>query len=410
MSPLPSSWSYERLRELVRGEHQPLMLVDLDSLDDNIDRVRRSLEHHDKRLRVASKSIRVPALIRHVIERSGRIVEGIMCYSPAEAHFLAERGFDDLLVAYPRVQRADVEHLWAMRTNGTRVIAMVDEPAHLERLSAFWEEKGAGSGTPDCPVCVDMDCSYRPFGGVHLGAHRSPLRTPEEVVEFADRVRGTDHLRLSGIMGYEAQVAGLTDENPHSTWTNPVKKLVKSRSVPSVARRRAEVAERLESRGLELEFFNGGGTGSLETTAREEVVTEVTVGSGFLQSRLFDYYESNRNDAAFCFALNVTRVPQPDTVTCQSGGFIASGEPGEDKTPEVILPEALSPVGGEGFGEVQTPLKGPAAKDLSPGDPVFLRPAKAGEIAEHFTEYLLFRGGEIVDRVPTYRGDGGCFY
>lgn len=410
MSPVPASWSYDRLREVVRGEPRPLMLVDLDALDANIDRVRRSLEHHDKRLRVASKSIRVPALIRRVIERSGRIVEGVMCYSPAEAHFLADRGFDDLLVAYPRVQRAALEHLWQLRTEGIRVITMVDEPIHLDRLSSFWEKQGAGPDTPDCPVCVDMDCSYRPFGSVHLGAHRSPLRTPEEVVELADRVRGTDHLRLSGIMGYEAQVAGLTDENPHSPWTNPVKKLVKRRSVPAVARRRAEVADRLETRGLELEFFNGGGTGSLETTAREEIVTEVTVGSGFLQSRLFDYYENNRNTAAFCFALNVTRVPEPGTVTCQSGGFIASGDPGDDKTPEVIRPEELAPIEGEGFGEVQTPLEGKPAGDLSVGDPVFLRPAKAGEIAERFPEYLLYRGDGIVDRVPTYRGEGGCFY
>jgi D-serine deaminase-like pyridoxal phosphate-dependent protein len=43
------------------------------------------------------------------------------------------------------------------------------------------------------------------------------------------------------------------------------------------------------------------------------------------------------------------------------------------------------------------------------GDPVFFRHAKAGELAEHFAEYLLVRGSRIEGRVPTYRGMGKCF-
>ena len=43
------------------------------------------------------------------------------------------------------------------------------------------------------------------------------------------------------------------------------------------------------------------------------------------------------------------------------------------------------------------------------GDPVFFRHAKAGELAEHVTEYLLVRGDRIEDRAPTYRGLGRCY-
>jgi len=157
-------------------------------------------------------------------------------------------------------------------------------------------------------------------------------------------------------------------------------------------------------------IFNGGGTGSIETTSREPWITEVTAGSGFLQSHLFDYYRSNRNAPAFCFALQVTRLPEPGMITCHSGGFIASGEVGPDKQPVPFLPAGLQPTRAEGFGEVQTPLKCPEALGLKPGDPVFFRPAKAGEIAERFEEYLLVRGGEIVERVKTYRGMGQTFF
>jgi len=204
----------------------------------------------------------------------------------------------------------------------------------------------------------------------------------------------------------------LGDENPFAPLLNPAKKWIKRHSIPDVARRRAAVSDLLDERGVEIEFFNGGGTGSIRTTTREKCVTEVTAGSGFLQAHLFDYYAANENRPAFCFALQVTRSSQPDHVTCQSGGFIASGPVGRDKEPVPFLPAGLKPTGNEGCGEVQTPLRVPAALRgrLQPGDPVFFRPAKSGEIAERFDEYLLKRGDEIVGRAKTYRGLGGCFH
>jgi D-serine deaminase-like pyridoxal phosphate-dependent protein len=177
-----------------------------------------------------------------------------------------------------------------------------------------------------------------------------------------------------------------------------------------VAKKRADIAACVKAEGMALRFFNGGGTGSIRTTTREAWVTEVTAGSGFLQSHLFDYYGENINLPAFCYALAVTRKPEPGVVTCQSGGFMASGEVGRDKAPVPFRPKGLTPFDAEGFGEVQTPLKVPSGVTLDIGDPVFFRPAKAGEIAERFSEYVLKRADRIVDRVQTYRGLGQTFY
>jgi D-serine deaminase-like pyridoxal phosphate-dependent protein len=63
----------------------------------------------------------------------------------------------------------------------------------------------------------------------------------------------------------------------------------------------------------------------------------------------------------------------------------------------------------EGAGEVQTPVRVPAGLHLELGAPVIFRHAKAGELAERFDHYLLVRGDRVVERVPTYRGQGGCF-
>ena len=113
-------------------------------------------------------------------------------------------------------------------------------------------------------------------------------------------------------------------------------------------------------------------------------------------------------EPALSFALQVVRAPGPGLVTCHGGGWIASGEAGPDKLPVPWLPTGLQLLSAEGAGEVQTPLR-TGSVHLAPGDPVFFRPAKAGEPAEHALEYLLVRGDAVEARVPTYRGEGGCF-
>ena len=105
----------------------------------------------------------------------------------------------------------------------------------------------------------------------------------------------------------------------------------------------------------------------------------------------------------------MVRKPGDGFVTCHGGGLIASGAAGPDRLPIPTFPEGLSLLPLEGAGEVQTPLRGPGTQLLSLGDPVFFRHAKAGELAEHFNEYLLVRGERIVARAPTYRGLGKCF-
>jgi D-serine deaminase-like pyridoxal phosphate-dependent protein len=135
----------------------------------------------------------------------------------------------------------------------------------------------------------------------------------------------------------------------------------------------------------------------------------VTAGSGFLDSHLFDRYRGLRLQPAAFFALQVVRRPGARLVTCHGGGYVASGGAGKDRLPIPALPEGLRLLGLEGAGEVQTPLEVDGAPDLALGDPVFFRHAKAGELAEHFAEYMLVRGDRVEGRAATYRGLGKCF-
>ncbi|MBX3276332.1 MAG: alanine racemase [Sandaracinaceae bacterium] len=398
---MPLAWS--DFARLLEGAPLPAALVDLDALDRNVAAIRAAVRGSGKTLRVASKSVRHVGLLRRILEGGGDAFRGLMCYSPREAAFLAGEGLDDLLVAYPSTRGlADVA---AHVARGKTIRLMADGVAQLR---AYAQAARAAGVVLD--VLLELDVAYQPLGGrLHLGVLRSPLRRPEDVAWLARQAARIDGVRVVGLMGYEAHVAGLPDATPFSPALNPMRRVLKRLSVPEIAAVRAEAVEALRREGVDPIVVNGGGTGSLATTTREACVTEVTAGSGFLCSHLFDYYVGQSLEPAAFFALEVCRLPAPGVVTCFGGGYVASGEPGWDRLPIPWLPRGLSYVAMEGAGEVQTPLRDASGVGLAVGDPVVFRHAKAGELAERFDEYLLVRSGRLEAREPTYRGRGACF-
>jgi D-serine deaminase-like pyridoxal phosphate-dependent protein len=156
----------------------------------------------------------------------------------------------------------------------------------------------------------------------------------------------------------------------------------------------------------DLEFVNGGGTGSIESTVADASVTEVTSGSGLFGGHLFDRYRAFRPAPAASFLLPVVRVPVPGVAVAEGGGWIASGPIGPDRRPLPVWPAGMEYEPREQAGEVQTPLRGGG---LRVGDRVVLRHAKSGEASERLAGYALVRGGVLQGQWPTYRGEGRTF-
>ncbi|MYW94489.1 amino acid deaminase/aldolase [Amycolatopsis rubida] len=377
----------------------PLAIVDLDAFDANTDDLLRRAA--GKPIRVVSKSVRCRALLERALARDG--FEGLMCYSLAEAVWHAELGTsDDIVVAYPTADHEALRRLAASERARAAVTIMVDSTEHLDLVDA-----ALGHGHPDIRVCLELDASWRPLPGVHVGTRRSPVFTPGQAVTVARRIVTRPGFQLVGMMAYEGQIAGLGDAAGKGL-QNRVIGWMQRRSAAELARRRG-AAVRAVREVADLEFVNGGGTGSIETTGAEDVVTEIAAGSGFLAPTLFDGYSHFQPRPAALFALPVVRRPAKNVATLYSGGYIASGPTGPSREPSPYLPEGLRLLGFEGAGEVQTPVTGEAARTLRLGDRVWLRHAKAGELAERFLAYHLVRGSQVERTVPTYRGEGQNF-
>jgi D-serine deaminase-like pyridoxal phosphate-dependent protein len=391
---------FAELGRATAGLQPPFAVVDLAAFDTNAAILRRNAI--GKPLRLVSKSLRCRALMRRALGQPG--FKGILGYTLPEALWLAEE-FEDVVVAYPTADTDALRALASADEPARRITLMVDSVEHLD----FLQRHVRPNPSRPLRLCLELDVSLELFGGlVHIGAHRSPVHTPEQAIAMAHEIDKRPGVDLVGIMGYEGQIAGVQDAFGSAALRYPLVRLMQRVSKAELAERRGEAVAAVRS-VADLEFVNGGGTGSVVSTAVDPSVTEIAAGSGLYSPALFDGYRSIRPIPAAFFALPVVRRPRPGIVTALGGGWVASGVPGPDRLPKPTFPAGLKFSRTEGAGEVQTPLRGRAADGLAIGDRVWMRHAKAGELAERVNTIHLISGGEVVDEVPTYRGEGRAF-
>ncbi|MEK4512306.1 amino acid deaminase/aldolase [Paenibacillus sp. FSL K6-2524] len=392
---------YRYYKEVCTGIPMPFAFVDLDMLQQNIQSVLQRAS--GKKIRIASKSIRSVDVLRRILQENAQF-QGIMCFTVPEALYLAEQGFTDLLLGYPAVDARQLASVAMHQREGCNITLMVDCRAHVEQAEAAAAKYGVV-----LPLCVDIDLSID-VPGLHFGVWRSPIRSTDAALDLIKRIAQSKHVVLEGLMGYEAQVAGLGDRVPRQALKNAFVQLLKRRSIREAAIRRAELVAAIERMGLPpLRFVNAGGTGSLHTSSVEPVVTEVTAGSGFYSPGLFDHFRDFTLLPAAGYAIEIVRQPRGDLYTCLGGGYTASGAGGSDKLPRPYLPQGASLLAMEGAGEVQTPIRYNGPEELELGDPIFMRHSKAGELCERFTHLYYISNNGIVGETTTYRGDGLCY-
>lgn len=391
--------TYERYEAAFAGRDAPFAFVDLDAAAAN---GREMLARAaGKPIRVASKSVRCRALLERFLA-SDPGFNGLMTFTLAETLWLHELGFRDLLLAYPTADRASLARLGALEGEA-RPIVMIDSAEQLDLI-----ERATGGGAP-IRVCLELDVAFHLAGGrLKIGPKRSPLRAPAQAAALAREVVARAGFDLAGLMAYEGHIAGVGDRPLGKPLQGPVLRRLQAASAREIAERRAAVVAAVQE-VAPLELVNGGGTGSLHSTTAEQAVTELAAGSGFYAPTLFDRYSAFSLTPAAMFALPVVRRPDAATATLLGGGYHASGAAGKDRLPQPYLPPGLRLDPLEGAGEVQTPVSGGPARELAVGDRVYMRHAKAGELCERFNSLLLVQGGEVVDEVSTYRGEGKSF-
>lgn len=375
---------------------RPVLLLDLDSFDVNA----ASLVQRAAGLpiRVASKSLRVRQALSRALATPG--FRGVLCFTLSEALWLLSHGFKDLVVAYPQADPEAISRWASSELARSEITVIIDSRAQLDLIDRLVPKHAP------LKVALELDSAYYPSANLRIGAARSPLTEPEELLVLAQQVQRRKGFELDGLMAYESQIASVPDGGfAPKAW---VARILRHRSSAELAERRAEAVE-LVRHEADLRFVNAGGTGSFETTRDEDVVTELSAGSGLFGPALFDSFRAFTPTPALFMGFQVVRRPDAQTVTVLGGGWTASGPAGKDRLPVIEHPRKLNYLKLEGAGEVQTPLTGPAAARMNIGDTVWLRHAKSGEPAERANKVAVFSKNKIIDQWPTYRGEGKAF-
>jgi D-serine deaminase-like pyridoxal phosphate-dependent protein len=382
---------YYKFIQALKDVSAPSLFLDLEAFYKNLNWV--IYNSGAKKVRIATKSIRSIEILKKIHD-SNPVFQGYMTYTLEESLWLRSQGLKDFLIGYPTTDRAA---LMKLAEDPSGIVLMVDRPEHLDLLQEIASLKKI-----NFEVCVDLDLSMD-LPGLRFGVYRSHLHNEKHLTAFLDHLNKCRRVKLVGAMGYEAQIAGVTDD------TSKLRQGLKALSIIQLKNRREKMVQMIMADGHTLRLVNGGGTGSLKHTIKEQVVTEVTVGSAFFAPVLFDHYQDFKLTPALFFSSPIVRQPEKDIFTILGGGYIASGSTDDIKQPQAYLPEGLSLLKNEGAGEVQTPLKYSGSLPLKIGDLIILRHAKAGEICERFNQIHLIDGNKIVETVDTYRGQGKCF-
>jgi D-serine deaminase-like pyridoxal phosphate-dependent protein len=382
---------YQNYIAALKDLSAPSLFLDLEAFYKNLNWA--IINSGDKKIRIATKSIRSVEILKK-IHASNPVFQGFMTYTLEESLWLKSLGLKDLLMGYPTTDRAALNRL---AEDPSEIVLMVDRMEHLNLL-----EEIASAKNIIFEICVDLDLSMD-LPGVRFGVYRSNLHEEKNLTSFLNHLKQCPHLKLVGAMGYEAQIAGVIDDN------SKVMQALKKLSLIQLKNRRKKMIELIQKDGHHLRIINGGGTGSLLHTTKEKMVSEVTVGSAFYAPVLFDHYQDFKLTPALFFSSPIVRKPEDGVFTILGGGYIASGATDQIKQPQPYLPNGLSLLKNEGAGEVQTPLKYQGTLPLKVGDLIILRHAKAAEICERFNNIQILDGNKIVQTVSTYRGEGKCF-
>jgi D-serine deaminase-like pyridoxal phosphate-dependent protein len=369
--PLPTPLeAYERFETVFGGRQAPFAFLDLDAVWANAaDMLRRS---RGKPIRIASTAIRSRPVLERLLDLDPGF-QGTLTFSLPETLWLWERGLRDLVLAYPTGDRACLTRLARITAEDPdeAPVVMVDSLEHIDLI-----EEAAASFVAPIRIALDIDLSWRPLGGiVKFGAKRSLIRTADDAVALAQEIDRRERVRLVGAMAYEAQIAGIGDNVPGKAINNLVVRRMQAASAKDFEERRAEIVAAL-SEVAQLDFVNGGGTGSIDRTASEWSVTEIGAGSGFYAPVHFDHFRSFRPRPAAMFALPVTR---------------------------------LTGTAGLEAARARRSLPASSGRQLELGDRVYFRDLEAGELCERFDRLFLVTGTTIRDEVPTYRGEAKSF-
>ena len=385
------------INALLKGEGpgHPVMVVDLDRLDRNLDTVVSHLPPGCA-YRVVAKSLPSIPLIRHIFQRAK--TNRAMIFHRPYLNLIARALPDtDVLLGKPFPVAAarrfykDLEAGSAFDPS-RQVQWLIDTEQRLRQYGALARELG-----------VRMRVNLEIDVGLHRGGFSDPKMIAPVLAAMED---DPEHLAFSGFMGYDPHVAHagsvvMSVQKAHQRAAD------RYRAFVDFLRKRypAEVVDRLT--------FNGAGSPTYQLYEQVPVLNDICVGSGLVKPSDFDLDTLSDHTPALFIATPVlkklpgVKIPFLECLSSvfrifnRSRGttlFIYGGYWKADPVSPAGL--VYNPLFGRSSN--QEMINGPSGLGIDVDDWVFFRPAQSEFVMLHFGDLVVLRGGRIVHRWPVF--------
>ena len=271
-----------------RALDTPVLVVDLDAMEENISRIARTCREHGVAWRPHTKGQKTPEIVRKEIE-AGAI--GVTCAKLGEAEIMADAGIREILIANQIVGPAKIARLIALLDKANVVVA-VDSHQNLAELAAAAAHSGK-----TLRVVIEVD----------IGMKRAGVAPGAPVLALANAIARHRGLEFSGLMAWESHTVAIAD---------PVEK---ERAVAAAIALLTESAAACRTDGHRVSIVSCGGSGTFPYCARQPGVTEIQAGGAILSA---NYYRTQQHldfPVALTILAAVTSRPTPTRIIIDAG-------------------------------------------------------------------------------------------
>jgi len=390
---LPHDAYFSALNDLLKqsGPGRPVMLIDLDRMNHNIDMLAKSVGP-DKTYRVVVKSLPSVELVSHVMTRAN--TRALMLFHQPFINIVADTFPDsDVLIGKPMpVNAAETFYKKFLSRSGfdpaTQLQWLIDSPERLAQYQSLARRLG-----------VTMKVNFE----IDVGLHRGGLPEPEAVTSVLKTIQDDPaHLTLGGFMGYEPHLTGLAATLDHDA----------VKSVLSIYR---GFIDKAKGSGVDVSqlTLNGAGSHTLGIYEKDSTMNDLSAGSGVVKPLDFDTYHLKDNQPALFIGTPILKRYDSLPLGGIAGKALSAWDPNRRRLYYVYggywkarfvspsgVPDAL-------FNSTnQEPVSTSESVNLEVDDYMFLRPTQSEHVMLQFGDLLLVKDSAFEDQWPVFQETG----
>ena len=275
--------------EFIKNLDTPCVVIDAVKMRRNISKMQAVAARCGCSLRPHAKTHKSALLAKMQIDAGAT---GVTCAKTSEAEALADKGIDDIFVAYPLIGAEKLERALRITKKIKRFIVAVDSVQGARAMSEFAVSRGA---------CFEARIE------VDTGASRTGL-VKDKLIEMAKVVRELPGIRVTGAYTYKSMVYNRESVNDPVAAGKEEGVLV------------AEAVKVLRGAGLDIRDISGGSTPTGMHVAETGLVNEIRPGTYIFH----DMYTlatgaCTIDDIAALVYATVVSTPRPDLAIVDAG-------------------------------------------------------------------------------------------